>query len=125
VLLQNLASAALVERDLGACAQLLGESCELLRSVPDPQLISEGLELCACLAAARDAPLTAARLGGAASAQRRELGVTEIVLEVDAKRELLDGARAAVTGRDWEREWGVGEALAPAAALEEALKTLR
>jgi predicted ATPase/class 3 adenylate cyclase len=124
VLLQNLASAALVERDLDACAPLLRESCELLRTVPDPQLISEGLELCACLAAARDAPLAAARLGGAASAQRRELGVTEVELEVHAKRELLDAARAAVAGRDWEREWGAGEALAPAEALEEALETL-
>ena len=124
VLLQNLASAALVERDLGACAPLLRESSELLRSVPDPQLISEALELCACLAAARDAPLAAARLGGAASAQRRELGVIELAPDADTKRELLDHARSAVSNEDWEREWGVGEALAPAAALEEALETL-
>jgi predicted ATPase/class 3 adenylate cyclase len=123
-LLQNLASAALVERDLESCAPLLRESCELLRTLPDPQLIFEALELCACLAAARDAPLAAARLGGAASAQRRELGVTEVELEVDARRELLDAARAAVAGRDWERAWGAGEALAPADALEEALETL-
>jgi len=122
--LQNLASAALVERDLESCAPLLRESCELLRTLPDPQLIFEALELCACLAAARDAPLAAARLGGAASAQRRELGVTEVELEVDARRELLDAARAAVAGRDWERAWGAGEALAPADALEEALETL-
>jgi hypothetical protein len=50
--------------------------------------------------------------------------MAEIALEVDAKRELLDRARSAVAGREWEREWGVGEALGPAAALEEALKTL-
>jgi predicted ATPase/class 3 adenylate cyclase len=124
VLLQNLASAALVERDLVACARLLRESCELLRSVPDPQLICEGVELCASLAAARDAPLAAARLGGAATAQRRELGVTQVELEVDAKRELLDRARSAVATHEWEREWGVGEALGQAAALEEALETL-
>jgi tetratricopeptide (TPR) repeat protein len=122
-LLLNLASAALVERDLDACAPLLRESCELLRTVPDPQLITEALDLCACLAAARNAPLAAARLGGAASAQRSKLGVTQVELEVDARRELLDGARAAA-GREWNREWGVGEELAPAAALEEALETL-
>ena len=50
--------------------------------------------------------------------------MTEVALEADTKRELLDRARSAVAARDWEREWGIGEELGLAEALEEALKTL-
>jgi predicted ATPase/class 3 adenylate cyclase len=124
-LLQNLAWAALLEHDLTRCASLLGESCELLKEVPDPQLIWEGLELCAWLAAARDVPREAARLAGAAAAQRTSLGVADRLTDFLAPREsYFDDARLKLGEADWDNEWQLGEMLALEDALEAALKSL-
>jgi predicted ATPase/class 3 adenylate cyclase len=123
-LLQNLAWAALLEHDVSGCAPLLRESYGLLRSVPDPQLICEGLALGAWLAAARGSSAEAARLGGAASAQRGSLGVGDLPAEVLSSRDLFDRVRLEVGEAAWEKEWQLGEVLDLEEALEEALKTL-
>jgi predicted ATPase/class 3 adenylate cyclase len=123
-LLQNLAWAALLEHDLSRCASLLRESYGLLQEVPDPQLIWEGLELGARLAAVRGSAAEAARLCGAASARRHSLGVASSLPELLAPRDLFDQVRLEVGDAVWEREWQLGEALGPEEALEEALKAL-
>jgi tetratricopeptide (TPR) repeat protein len=123
-LLQNLAWAALVEHDLNACASPLSESCRLLQEVPDPQLIWQSLELCAALAAARDAPREAARLYGAAAAQRASLGIAETVLELGSPRELFEQAKSQLGSAAWESAWRQGEELTLEQALEDAVKTL-
>jgi predicted ATPase/class 3 adenylate cyclase len=123
-LLQNLAWAALVGHDLNACTSPLRESCRLLQQVPDPQLIWEGVELCAALAAAQDAPGEAARLYGVAAAQRTSLGISETLSDLGSPQELIDRARSQLGSADWEAAWRQGEELTPEQALEEALETL-
>jgi hypothetical protein len=123
-LLQNLAWAGLVARDWDACAPPLRESCHLLQEVPDPQLIWEGLDLCAALAAARDMPPEAARLCAAAAAQRTSLGISETVLDISSPQDLFDQARSQLGSTAWEAAWRQGEDLTSEQALEEALGVL-
>jgi predicted ATPase len=75
------------------------------------------LELAAAIMAALGDPRRAARLAGAAEANREESGMLISPQEAAMVEELLDPARAAVAPEEWQAELAAGRALTQPEAL--------
>lgn len=84
--------------------------------------VAESLELSAGIAGARDDPVRAARLAGAADALRAAAGLPLAPPDRERFDRWMDAPRAALSPADFEAHWGEGAAMTPQQATDFALR---
>jgi tetratricopeptide (TPR) repeat protein len=128
--LLNLAVVALDQGDDGQAGAYLTESLTRLRDMGERWVVTaQALEECACLAAARGAGRgdaegagrRAARLFGAAEAQREKLGAAILPLWHDHYQRGVAAARALLDEATFAAAWAAGRALTLEQAIAYAL----
>jgi predicted ATPase/DNA-binding XRE family transcriptional regulator len=100
----------------------LREGLALSREVPMLTLITIGLDGLAIVAAAKELPLRAARLWGAAEALRETTDERRWHIFQRPYDRALAAARAQVSETEWATAWATGRTLTAAEALAEALE---
>jgi non-specific serine/threonine protein kinase len=96
---------------------LLAESLRLGRDIGARDLVAEGLESLAWVAAARGQPQRAAQMGGAAQALREVLGVPLPAEQRAGHDQAVQAMRAALGEEGFAAAWTAGRAL----PLEDAI----
>jgi ATP/maltotriose-dependent transcriptional regulator MalT len=115
-----------VARDRGDAARALGlyqEALGRFRGHPDTRMVNEAIEGVATVAAAVGQPQRAARLLGAAAAQRERIGLVFSIAPNQAARErAMAAARAGLGEPAFAAAWAAGRELSGEQALGEALE---
>jgi DNA-binding NarL/FixJ family response regulator/DNA-binding XRE family transcriptional regulator len=108
-----------------AAAQLTSEGLVLLRDSGLQFFLPEALELAAELAATRREAEGAAQLFGAAELARERTGAVRYATADAGYLHAREGVRSALPAAVFAQTWADGRALAPQAAVELALATVR
>ncbi|MBS1879948.1 MAG: tetratricopeptide repeat protein [Actinobacteria bacterium] len=115
------AALALARGEAEAATALLAEAVEVQRRLDDRPSLMRSLEQLAATAAVRGDDALAARLWGAATAQREQAGEPRSEAEAAAIDRHLDASRSALGEDRFATAAGAGGALELGAALEQAL----
>ncbi len=118
--LLSLAIVALDEGDLGAARDLLVRCSAQYAELGERHGLTEAVDVAAWIAAATGDHPRAARLGGAAEAERFELGILLGPNDIGLAERHLHPARAALGERGFEAAWADGQRLGFHEALAEA-----
>lgn len=110
-----------VQGNLLAAEALYCEGLALIRETPLITTITTGLEGLAMVAAAKEQPMRAARLWGAAEALREATDERRWRVFQHANDRMLAVARAQVSATDWMAAWAAGRTLTVEQAMAEAL----
>lgn len=108
--------------DFDGAEALYFEGLAHIRETPLLTIITMGLEGLAIIAAMKQQPGRAARLGGAAEALREATDERRWVAFQSAYDDALAAARMQVPDADWTIAWAVGRAMTASEALAEALE---
>ena len=111
-----LAQASLVRQDIKGAKAFACEALMVVAEQTERQGIAEGLETLAAVAAARNEPDRAARLGGAAAAIRDTIA-SRPTFEVAITGPILERVQRAVTSKRWHESWEAGRVLSPEDAV--------
>jgi len=111
-----LAQASLVRQDIEGAKAFACEALMVVAEQGERQGIAEGLETLAAVAAARNEPDRAARLGGAAAAIRDTIA-SRPTFEVTITGPIVERVQRTVTGKRWHESWEAGRALSPENAV--------
>jgi non-specific serine/threonine protein kinase len=119
--LGDLGNVAREQGDAARALALYGEALDLSRAHPGTRVVVEVIEAVSILAAAAGQPARAARLLGAARAQRDRLGLRYGVRADQAARDAaVVAARAALGDDAFATAWAEGQALSPNEAVAAA-----
>jgi predicted ATPase/class 3 adenylate cyclase len=121
ICLANLGQVARRRGELAQAEALGREALELFRELGDPRRCTEGLEVMASTAGVAGHGVRAARLLGAAMAQREALEAPQPANEQADVAQAVATARAALGEEAWAAAFAAGRALTLEEALAEAL----
>ena len=116
----DLAAVALDAGEIARPLAILGESLDLLGPTGDRYLLVNAIEMTARAVLAGGEPVAAARLLGAAAAQREAVGAPRSPSKDAAYQRLLDLARATLGTSAFTKAWEAGAVLSLDRVLTEA-----
>jgi predicted ATPase len=122
--LNNLSLVELERGNAARAADCIRESLSLARALSSQESVGCVLDRLACLAAATERPVLAARLFGAAEAQREAIGGALMHAERRSFDRHLALARAQIERAIWDNQMTEGRDLSPDALIDEALEDL-
>jgi len=112
---------AIRQGDLTEASARLRAALEIQQQLHDPRYASQAIEVAAWIATLRRQALLTARLLGAVSALREEIGVRVPPMTQVYYDEYVPQAKAQVTALAWDDAWQAGRAMSLDDALAEAL----